>query len=282
MSNILESPEFVRGRGYSLIKVDCLDIMKNVPDNSIDLVVTSPPYDNLRSYNGNIEQWCFEKFKGIANELYRIISNGGVVVWIVGDSTIKGSETGSSFKQALYFKECGFNIHDTMIWQKISPFQHHNRYIPAFEYMFVFSKGKPKTANIIKDRKNKYANQKVHGTERQRNGKTKPLSDVQKSKVVKEYGSRLNIWDISNEKKNKTGHPAVFQEALAHDHIITCSNKNDVVLDPFMGSGTTGVACINTNRKFIGIEIDDTYFETAKKRIESIANDIKNENKTEV
>ena len=276
MSNILESPEFVRG-GYSLIKGDCLDIMKNVPDNSIDLVVTSPPYDNLRSYNGNIEQWCFEKFKGIANELYRIISNGGVVVWIVGDSTIKGSETGSSFKQALYFKECGFNIHDTMIWQKISPFQHHNRYIPAFEYMFVFSKGKPKTANIIKDRKNKYANQKVHGTERQRNGKTKPLSDVQKSKVVKEYGSRLNIWDISNEKKNKTGHPAVFQEALAHDHIITWSNKNDVVLDPFMGSGTTGVACINTNRKFIGIEIDDTYFETAKKRIESIANDIEAE-----
>lgn len=132
-----------------------------------------------------------------------------------------------------------------------------------------FSKGKPKTANIIKDRKNKYANQKVHGTERQRNGKTKPLSDVQKSKVVKEYGSRLNIWDISNEKKNKTGHPAVFPEVLAHDHIITWSNENEIVLDPFMGSGTTGVACINTNRKFIGIEIDDTYFETAKKRIKN-------------
>ena len=268
MDKILDSPEFVRG-GYFLTKGDCLEVMKNIPNNSIDLVVTSPPYDNLRSYNGNIEQWCFDKFKKIANELFRVTKDGGVVVWIVGDSTIKGSETGSSFKQALYFKECGFNIHDTMIWQKISPFQHHNRYIPAFEYMFVFSKGKPKTANIIKDRKNKYANQKVHGTERQRNGKTKPLSDVQKSKVVKEYGSRLNIWDISNEKKNKTGHPAVFPEQLAHDHIITWSNENEIVLDPFMGSGTTGVACINTNRKFVGIEIDDTYFETAKKRIEN-------------
>ena len=268
MDKILDSPEFVRG-GYSLTKGDCLEVMKNIPDNSIDLVVTSPPYDNLRSYNGNIEQWCFDKFKKIANELFRVTKDGGVVVWIVGDSTIKGSETGSSFKQALYFKECGFNIHDTMIWQKISPFQHHNRYIPAFEYMFIFSKGKPKTANIIKDRKNKYANQKVHGTERQRNGKTKPLSNVQKSKVVKEYGSRLNIWDISNEKKNKTGHPAVFPEQLAHDHIITWSNENEIVLDPFMGSGTTGVACINTNRKFVGIEIDDTYFETAKKRIKN-------------
>ena len=253
-----------------LIKGDCLEKLKNFANGSIDLVVTSPPYDNLRSYNGNINQWNFEKFKKIANELYRIVKNGGVIVWIVGDATIKGSETGSSFKQALQFKECGFLIHDTMIWQKISPFQHHNRYIHAFEYMFIFSKGKPKTANIIKDRRNKCANQKVHGTDRQKNGETKPLSEVQKSKVVKEYGSRLNIWNIPPEKANKTGHPAVFPERLARDHIITWSNKNDVVMDPFMGSGTTGIACLSLGRKFIGIEIDNTYFEIAKSRIEGV------------
>ena len=257
--------------GYSLFNSDCLITLKQLEDSSIDLVVTSPPYDDLRSYNGNVDQWCFEKFKEIAKELYRVISNGGVIVWIVGDSTINGSETGTSFRQALYFKECGFYLHDTMIWQKISPFQHHNRYIPSFEYMFILSKGKPKTANLIKDRKNKYANQKIHGTERQRNGKTKPLSKVQKSKVVKEFGSRLNIWEITPEKRNKTGHPAVFPEQLAHDHIITWSNENDVVLDPFMGSGTTGISCLKTNRRFIGIEIDNTYFDIAKQRIEEVS-----------
>lgn len=255
-------------RLYKLLQGDCLEVMKDIPDKSIDMVLTSPPYDNIRLYDGVIEQWNFEKFQQIAKQLYRVLNDGGVLVWIVNDATIDGSETGTSFKQALYFKDCGFFLHDTMIWQKISPFQHHNRYIPAFEYMFVFSKGKPKTANIIKDRKNKYANQKVHGTERQRNGKTKPFSDVQKSKVVKEYGSRLNIWDISGEKKNKTGHPAVFPERLAADHIITWCNENDTVLDPFMGSGTTGVACINTNRNFIGIELNEEYFNIAKKRIE--------------
>ena len=123
--------------------------MKNIPDGSADLTVTSPPYDNLRTYNGNITQWNFEKFKDIAKELFRVTANGGVVVWIVGDATINGSETGTSFKQALYFKECGFSLHDTMIWHKISPFQHKNRYISSFEYMFVLSKGKPKAANII-------------------------------------------------------------------------------------------------------------------------------------
>ena len=241
--------------------------MKQIPDESIDLTVTSPPYDNLRSYNGNIEQWSFGKFQAIAKEIFRITKTGGVVVWIVNDATIKGSETGTSFKQALFFKECGFNLHDTMIWQKISPFQHKNRYIQSFEYMFVFSKGERKLANLICDRKNKWGGTQIHGTERQANGKTKQLSDVQTSKVVKEYGARLNIWDIPPEKNNKTGHPAVFPERIAIDHIFSWSNEGDTVLDCFMGSGTTGVACVNTNRNFIGIEIDDGYFKIAESRI---------------
>lgn len=123
---------------------DCLEGMKGIPDNTIDLIITSPPYDNLRTYNGNIAQWSFEKFQDIAKELYRVTKQGGAVVWVVGDATIKGSETGTSFKQALYFKEIGFNLHDTMIWEKICPFQHKNRYIQSFEYMFVFSKGAKK------------------------------------------------------------------------------------------------------------------------------------------
>jgi site-specific DNA-methyltransferase (adenine-specific) len=243
--------------------------MKEMPDECIDLTVTSPPYDNLRNYNGNIDEWNFDKFKGIAQELYRVTKQGGIVVWIVNDATINGSETGSSFKQALYFKECGFNLHDTMIWQKISAFQHKNRYIASFEYMFVFSKGKPKTANLIRDRKNKWAGVQIHGTERKPDGNIRNLSDVQKSKKVREYGARYNIWDMPPEKNNRTGHPAVFPEKLAKDHIISWSNEGDVILDCFMGSGTTGIACIKTNRNFIGIELDKQYFEIAKERIDN-------------
>lgn len=250
-----------------LYNEDCLDRLRQLPDEYIDLTVTSPPYDNLRTYNDNIEQWNFEKFQNIARELYRVTKKGGVIVWIVNDSTINGSETGTSFKQALFFKECGFNLHDTMIWQKPSPFQHKNRYIQDFEYMFVFSKGVRKHCNLIRDRKNKWGGTKVHGTERQRSGETRSLSETQKSKYIKEYGARFNIWDIPPDKNNKTGHPAVFPIQLAQDHIISWSNEGDTVLDPFMGSGTTGIACTNTNRHFIGIELDETYFEIAKSRI---------------
>lgn len=255
-----------------LLLGDCLDLLKDLPDGSIDLTVTSPPYDNLRTYNGNISQWSFEKFQQIAKELYRVTADGGVVVWIVADATINGSETGTSFRQALWFMNCGFNLHDTMVWQKISTYQHKNRYIQSFEYMFVFSKGNKKTANLICDRKNKWAGTQIHGSERQPNGQTRQLSDVQKAKKVKEYGARYNIWDIAPDKHNRTGHPAVFPLQLAHDHIISWSNEGDTILDCFMGSGTTGVACVNTNRNFIGMEIDPQYFEIAKKRIEDAWN----------
>lgn len=185
-----------------IYNMDCIEGMKMLPDECIDLTVTSPPYDNLRTYNGF--EWDFE---ATAKELFRVTKQGGVVVWIVGDSTIKGSETGTSFKQALFFKECGFNLHDTMIWQKISPFQHKNRYISCFEYMFIFSKGKPKTANLIRDRKNKWAGTQVHGTERQKDGNTKSLSVVQRNKVIKEYGARYNVWNIQPAKKQYNGTP---------------------------------------------------------------------------
>ena len=251
---------------------DCLEVLRHMPENSIDLTVTSPPYDDLRAYNDKIKQWNFEKFQSIARELYRVTKPGGCVVWIVNDATIGGSETGTSFKQALHFKECGFCLHDTMIWEKSSAFQHKNRYIQNFEYMFVFSKGAKSQANLIRDRKNKWAGTKVHGTERQRDGSTKKISEKQKSKTVREYGARFNTWDIPPEKYNRTGHPAVFPVQLAEDHIFTWSNEGDTVLDCFMGSGTTGLACIKLKRKFIGIELDPQYFEIAKERIRSYEN----------
>lgn len=249
---------------------DCLEVMKTIEDSSIDLTVTSPPYDNLRTYNGNIEQWNFDKFKGIAKELYRITKQGGVVVWVVNDATVKGSETGTSFRQALCFIECGFNLHDTMIWEKSTfsnPFP--NRYHQVFEYMFIFSKGKPKTFNGIKDRKNKHGGAKVKPTVREANGEL----FSRKEKTVAEYGKRFNVWQITEEKRNKLGHPAPFPEQLANDHIISWSNPGDIVFDPFMGSGTTGKMALLNGRNFIGIELDKDYFTIAESRIKQANKD---------
>ena len=243
---------------------DCLELMKNIPDNSINLAVTSPPYDNLRTYNGNIDQWCFEKFQEIAKELYRVTENGGVVVWVVGDATVKGSETGTSFKQALWFKECGFNLHDTMIWVKDGggAIGSNKCYTQNFEYMFVFSKGTPKTINLIYDKPNLSFGIDKSGVGRRKIDGTKK---IEKRKPAKEFSRRNNWWYIPPQKGKE--HPAVFPEQLANDHIITWSNEGDTVFDPFMGSGTTGKMAVLNNRKFIGIELDDTYFEIAKERI---------------
>ena len=231
---------------------DCLNNLKEFPDKCIDLTVTSPPYDNLRTYNG----YSFD-FENIAKELYRVTKNGGVVVWIVGDAVINGSETGTSFKQALYFKELGFNLHDTMIYEKNSSTYPANakslRYSQIFEYMFVLTKGKPKTVNLIKDKPNKWAGFKDFS------GKLK--------NPVPNFSARNNIWKYTTSFNDKTNHPAVFPEKLAYDHIISWSNENDVVLDCFMGSGTTGKMCKKLNRKFIGIEISEEYLKIAKERI---------------
>jgi site-specific DNA-methyltransferase (adenine-specific) len=245
--------------------------MKDIPDEGVDLTVTSPPYDNLRTYNGNNDLWGEHVWKAVIKDLYRVTKDGGVVVWVVADATIKGSETGTSFKQALWAKECGFNLHDTMIWNKggfTAVGSLKTRYGPVFEYMFIFSKGKITTFNPLKDRKNKQAGKTIHGNIRQKNGGVRPMSGSGK-KTINEYGQRFNVWDMPAEKSRKdTRHPAQFPFQLAHDHIISWSNEGDTVLDPFMGSGTTGVACVSTGREFIGIEIDEDYFDIACKRIE--------------
>lgn len=239
---------------------DCVAFMRTMGAESVDLTVTSPPYDGIRDYNGYTFDW-----KATIRELYRVTKRGGVIVWIVNDQTVDGSETGTSFKQALFAVECGFNLHDTMIWNKGSvSFPDSNRYFPCFEYMFVWSKGAPKAFNPISDRPNIHGGIALHGTWRQTDGsvKAKPLHGTK----VKEYGWRFNIWDIPPERNNKTGHPAVFPLRLAKDHILSWSNEGDVVFDPFLGSGTTRIAAYDLRREFIGTEISKEYFEKQEKR----------------
>jgi len=252
---------------------DCLDVMKDMDDNSIDLTVTSPPYDNLRTYGGI--EWNQKIWQNVIQELYRITKPGGVVVWVVGDATINGSETGTSFEQALWAKSCGFNLHDTMIYEKSnSQYPSSNRYNQIYEYMFVWSKGKPKTINLLRDKKNKYAGtKKISGTGRQKDGKLVPTKS---NRVYKNYGLRGNIWryatggGVSSSDPIAFGHPAIFPEKLAKDHILSWSSAGDLVLDPFMGSGTTGKMARLLGRDFIGIEINQEYCEIAKKRIAGV------------
>ena len=248
---------------------NCLETMKRMEDNFVDLTVTSPPYDNLRTYTGEAE-WNFEVFKEIAKELYRVTKFGGVVVWVVGDATIKGSESGTSFKQALYFKEIGFDLHDTMIYQK-NNFSNPSktRYHQIFEYMFIFSKGKPKTFNPICDRKNIYAGESCKGKNRKRifNGEF----DDRPKKNYKEFGMRYNIWkgNTSGQENmcKEIAHPATFPYWLAKDHILSWSNEGDIVYDPFMGSGTTAKMSILNNRNWVGSEISSEYCKIIEERV---------------
>ena len=251
-----------------IILGDCIKVMRDFKDDFVDLTITSPPYDNLRSYNG----FVFD-FEGIADELFRVTKQGGVLVWVVGDAIIDGSESGTSFRQALYFKEIGFRLHDTMIYQKNSPAApDSNRYFQIFEYIFVFSKGRPKTFNPIEDRKNKWPGS--WGTRTMR-GKDGILIPKGKFVQTKQYGVRFNIWRYNTGKGFTTkdiiafDHPAIFPEKLASDHILSWSNPGDMVFDPMCGSGTTLKMAKETNRNWIGIDVSEEYVKLSRKRLEA-------------
>ena len=256
--------------------LSCIDGMTSMDANIVDLVVTSPPYDNLREYNKNTI-WNFDIFKEVAKQLSRVLVDGGVIVWNVNDSTIGGSETGSSFRQALYFKdECGLRLHDTMFYGKkhttYPAGKDSVRYTNILEYVFILSKGKPKSVNIIMDKPNKtfgldrtpFGDRYV---ERLRDG---TINTRDKERLpAKEFGARYNIWwygngyNVGQTKKGAYKHPATMPEGLARDHIISWSNEGDVVMDPFAGSGTTYRMCRELNRKYIGFEIDAEYCKLA-------------------
>lgn len=259
-----------------IYNLDCLQGLRNLDENSVNLTVTSCPYDNLRTYQGTCN-WNFDIFKDIAKELYRVTKPGGIVVWVVGDAVINGGETGSSFKQALYFQELGFKIHDTMIYQKNgSAFparKDSKRYTQIFEYMFVFVKGKIRDdIKLIADKRNKWAGWSNWGKHTQYDveGNLKKVSQI---KPIPEFSLRTNIWKYSvsfNDKLCK--HPAVFPEELARDCILSWSVEGDLVLDPFMGSGTTAKMAMLTNRNYIGFEINEDYYQGSIKRLEHFKN----------
>ena len=253
--------------------------LTKIEENSIDLTVTSPPYDNLRTYNGNNAQWGEPVWKSVIEELYTVTKPGGVVVWVVGDATIKGSETGTSFKQALWAMECGFNLHDTMFYFKRGGLNSGSlkAYQQKIEYMFVWSKGVPKAINLIKDRAN------VHTQPRTKMKRQPDGSYAKQTVIIEPFGVRYNLWTYDTGKGKGTKddiafqHPATFPDLLAHDHILSWSNEGDTVLDPFMGSGTTGKMAKQLGRNFIGIELDETYYNIAKTRIENTPTPITNE-----
>jgi site-specific DNA-methyltransferase (adenine-specific) len=252
-----------------IIEGDCIKVMRNFDDEIIDLTVTSPPYDNLRNYNG----YNFP-FEDIAKELFRITKQGGVVVWVVADATIDASETGTSFKQALYFKEIGFNLHDTMIFKKQNPIPqiYRKRYSNEFEYMFVFSKGVVKTHNpIMVDCI--HAGLELNGTTYKNYSKNEQTRE-KLAKPVKDKKIKGNIWEYvvgkRQEDQEAKGHPAPFPCELVRDHIRSWTNQGDTVFDPMSGSGTTARVAIEMGRSYIGIDISHEYCELARLRIKQI------------
>ncbi len=253
----------------SIFNQDCLLGLRNIEKNSIDLTVTSPPYDSIREYN-NSSVWNFDVFKNIAYELYSVTKPGGVIVWVVADSTTNGSESCTSFKQALFFKEnLGLSLYDTMIYRKKNPPpKTHRRYEQAFEYIFVFSKGRPKTFNPIMV-PCKYEGKKTSSTFYQNSHSNLP-SHKHNDKPVSASKQHENIWEYAVGREERgLNHPAVFPIKLAEDQILSWSNVGDLILDPFIGSGTTAIAAINTGRHYIGYEVDKEYFNICCKRIAS-------------
>lgn len=247
--------------GITIYHGDNVATMTQLPDDCIDLVVTSPPYDNLRTYGGH--SWDFE---GVAQQLWRVIKPGGVVVWVVADATINGSETGTSFRQALRFKDIGFKLWDTMIYATSKQPLNQRRYEPKFEFMFVLSRDFPATWNPLKERCT-YAGTKTGATYRQVSGEMKKRHGTA---TIAKHKVRGNIWNIpsGNGKAEIAGdHPASFPQSLAGDHILSWSNEGDIVLDPFNGSGTTTKMARDLGRRAIGIEIEERYCEIAANRL---------------
>ncbi len=267
----------LRMKANQIYNQNCIEGMNAMNAESVDLCITSPPYDDLRTYNDS-SKWDFNVFQDVAQALTRVLKPGGVIMWNVGDSTINGSETGSSFRQALYFMEsCGLKLHDTMIYEKTGSAYCSGpksvRYTQIFEYCFILSKGKPKTINLIQDKPNKWAGITSWGNAKTRKKDGDMHDPGRKSNPIREFGVRTNIWRIKNSggfgqsSKESYKHPATMPEELAQDHIITWSNPGDLIIDPFMGSGTTAAMAIQTERNYIGFEIDDEYYKLCQSRL---------------
>ena len=248
----------------NIYNIECVEGMKQLPNNCIDLVVTSPPYDDLRDYNG----YTFD-YQSIAEELFRIMKEGGVVVWVVGDKIKNGNRTLTSFRQAIFFQEIGFNVHDVMIYQKKNtPFMRSNAYTNCYEFMFIFSKGKPKTFNPLKTKTARSGLEKLVTNKKADGINKKVIGELKTEKTL------TNIWEYavglggSTNDKIAFEHTAIFPEKLARDHILSWSNENDIVFDPMSGSGTTCKVAKLNNRFYLGMEISKEYTDLSKRRLQ--------------
>lgn len=250
-----------------LLHTDCMDYMRELKADTFDFVVTSPPYDNLRDYGGHGE-FTREVWEGVISQLFRVVKVGGVVCWIVNDQTVNGSETGTSFRQALYAMEVGFRLQDTIIWSKgACRFPDTTRYYDSFEYIFVWSKEAPQYFHPITDRRNKWGGTKFHGTDRGKDGSKNPSSGHNK-RDIPDIGRRFNVWDIPNVGEAGKLHPATFPVNLAYDCIISWCPPDGMVFDPFLGSGSSAIAAYIGGFDFVGTEIDKAYYEDAVKRVD--------------
>ncbi len=247
-----------------LLVGDCVEVMADWPDGVVDLTVTSPPYDDMRDYEG----YRF-RFAEIAAALLRVTKPGGVCVWVVGDRIRQGNRTLTSFKQAIHFQEIGWRVHDVMTWVKTStPFMRSNAYRPAAELMLVLSKGAPATVNLL-TQPTKQQGWKPYAQH------NKQADGVNKYRTVKlgEETPRTNVWTygtgwmVNTPDKVAYGHPAIFPDKLAADHILSWSNPGDLVLDPMMGSGTTPKMAAMLGRDFVGIDIAAEYVAIAEERM---------------
>ena len=268
----------------TILSIRAEEGLKHLKDESIDIVITSPPYDNIRNYNNddtNVENNSEFDIDIIINELYRVLKKGGVVIWVVADQTDKASESTTSFHQAINFNKKGFKLYDTMIFEKQNPTpKTHKRYEQSFEYIFMFTKGKPKAANIIVEKSKHSGKQRYNHT--YRHDENDKLSPQHKGGEVSEYKIKNNIFKYvvgKNEKYAdivKRNHPAKFPIELVRDQLLSWSNEGDTVLDPFSGSGTTAIVAILTNRNYIGFEKNKKYVESSNRYIDIVKDKIKN------
>lgn len=253
----------VRNKLDKIYRSDCIEFMKSMDESSIDLTVTSPPYDELRDYKG----YSFD-FENIAKQLFRVTKKGGIVVWVVGDKIKKGNKTLTSFKQALYFQQVGFNVHDVMIYRKKNtPFMRSNAYTNCFEFMFVLSKDSPKTFTPLKVKTVRQGKEMLPFNKGADGVNKKIMGELKPEKTM------TNIWDYavgfggSTSDRLAFDHPAIFPEKLAEDHILSWSKEGEIVFDPMCGSGTTCKMAKKNNRHYIGCDISEDYVKLAKKRL---------------
>lgn len=255
--------------------IDCVEGMKKIPDNSVDIVVTSPPYDGIRDYNGfNFD--LHETGRG----LIRILKEGGIVAMVIQDQTKNFGKTLTSFKTIIdWCDNIGFKLFECVIYRKHGSegAWWTNRFRVDHEYMPIFLKGeKPQYFN-----KENLKVPSIHGGKvmtgsgsRRTDGKT----NARVTRPINTMKCRGTIWNYlmaGDKDPIKRQHPAPFPDQIPLDFIECFCPPGGVVLDPFMGSGSTAVAAKKLNRKYIGFDTSEEYIKIAHARLRNTETQLK-------